>query len=159
MPQENLATVHNLDPGAAHIQKGMEKYGGEQAVINKLGLGLEELKQTVSYGSNQGTMWEMVEASLIPPEDRPKDAKICPLGDELQKAFAAEGMKGVTGFIAGIQALIPDFELAISERTIALASVKPPQKETPEPTKPDLSNVIFLKSDQNRGRQLNPGQS
>lgn len=119
MPKLGLELIQNqVSPEVASIQQGMEKYGGEDAIFEKLGLGLEELSQVVEFGGHKGTLWEAVELSLVPKEERPPGAA-CPLGDRLQDAKQEGGQSSVVQVFEGFKMADPNFDVKFSERTIA----------------------------------------
>lgn len=118
MGGEALPQTANLD----EMRSKLEAYGGEEAVFAKLGLGVEELAQTVTFSSYEGTLWEAVEPSLTPQSQRSDNAKPCPLGDTVQEAFAAGGLVEVQNKLGLFKMIDPKFDVKMSDRSIARAT-------------------------------------
>lgn len=109
---------------AATVRAELEQFGGEEAVLARTGLGLTELSTEVQFGEFRGSLWEAVKPSLVPAEDRPAEAKICPVGDMVQTAYKEGGVHAVAEKMQVLKLLDKNFGLVISPQTIERAELK-----------------------------------
>lgn len=83
----------------AEIRAEMEQMGGEAAIREQIGIGVEELSRHIEYGDYSGTLWEATKRAFSDPDDP------CPVGKGLMKAYSQGGIDGERGVQEKLQAL------------------------------------------------------